>query len=93
MTLAWAAAAGYEAVVASIGPGIVGTGTPLGHGALAAADVANAASALRGRPVLVPRVSFGDERERHRGLSHHTRAVLNLILGDVDAQDATAQHG
>jgi Protein of unknown function (DUF3866) len=81
--LAWAAAAGYEAVVASVGPGIVGTGTALGHGALAAADVANAASALGGRPVLAPRVSFGDDRERHRGLSHHTRAVLDLILGAV----------
>jgi hypothetical protein len=69
--------------VASVGPGIVGTGTALGHGALAAADVANAASALGGRPVLAPRVSFGDDRERHRGLSHHTRAVLDLILGDV----------
>jgi hypothetical protein len=81
--LAWGAAAGYDAVVASVGPGIVGTGTALGHGALAAADVANAASALGGRPVLAPRVSFGDDRERHRGLSHHTRAVLDLILGDV----------
>ena len=30
-----------------------------------------------------PRVSFGDERERHRGLSHHTRAALALCLGDV----------
>ena len=81
--LAWAAAADYEAIVASVGPGIVGTGTALGHGALAAAEVANSASALGGRPVLVPRVSFGDERERHRGLSHHTRAALGLILGDL----------
>ena len=67
----------------AIGPGIVGTGTRLGHGGLAAADAANAASALRGRAILAARVSLADERERHRGVSHHTRAALELCLGDV----------
>jgi hypothetical protein len=81
--LAWAAAAGYEAVVCAIGPGIVGTGSKFGHGGLAAADAANATSALGGSPVLAPRVSSADERERHRGVSHHTGAVLALCLGDV----------
>jgi hypothetical protein len=33
--------------------------------------------------VLVARVSGADERERHRGVSHHTRAVLELCLGRV----------
>jgi hypothetical protein len=82
--LAWARASGHEAVVCSIGPGIVGTGSRLGHGGLAAAEAANAASALGGRPVLAPRVSEGDPRERHQGLSHHTRAVLGLCLGEVE---------
>jgi len=59
----------------------VGTGSPLGHGGLAAADAANAASALGGSPVLAVRVSHGDERERHRGVSHHTRAVVEVALG------------
>lgn len=85
--LAWAAAAGYEAVVCSVGPGIVGTGTRLGHGGLAAADAANAAAALGGRAVIAPRVSEADARERHRGLSHHTRAVLDLCLGEVLVPD------
>jgi hypothetical protein len=75
-SLAWAAGAGYEAVVCAIGPGIVGTGSRLGHGGLAAADAANAASALGGSPVLAARLSSADERERHRGVSHHTEAVL-----------------
>jgi hypothetical protein len=79
--LAWAA--GFEAIVCGIGPGIVGTGTRLGHGGLAAAEAANAASALGGRPVVAARVSFADPRERHRGVSHHTRAVLDLCLADV----------
>jgi hypothetical protein len=81
--LAWAGAWGFDAVVCAIGPGIVGTGTPLGHGGLAAADAANAAAALDGRAVLAPRGSTADSRERHRGLSHHTRSVLGLCLGDV----------
>jgi hypothetical protein len=79
--LAWAAE--YEVVVCAIGPGIVGTASRLGHGGLAAADAANVAAALGGSPVLVVRVSSGDERERHRGVSHHTRTVVELCLGEV----------
>jgi hypothetical protein len=79
----WAAAEGFEIVVCGIGPGIVGTGTPFGHGGLAAAEAANTASALQGSPVLAVRASESDERERHRGGSHHTRSVLELCLGDV----------
>jgi hypothetical protein len=81
--LAWARAAGFDAVVCSIGPGVVGTGSFLGHGGLAAAEAANAATALGGRPVLALRASEADERERHRGISHHAQAVLALSLGDV----------
>jgi hypothetical protein len=81
--LAWAAAWGYDAAVCAIGPGIVGTGTSLGHGGLAAAEAANATAALGGQAVVAPRVSFADSRERHRGLSHHTRTVLRLCLGET----------
>ena len=81
--LAWTAKEGYGAVVCAVGPGIVGTGSALGHGALALADVANVAGALGGRPVLAVRVSDADPRDRHRGVSHHTRAVLELCLADV----------
>jgi hypothetical protein len=80
--LAWAASKGFDAAICSIGPGIVGTGSPLGHGGLAAADAANAASALGGAAVLAVRVSHGDPRERHRGVSHHTRAVVEMAIGD-----------
>ena len=48
--LAWAGAAGFDVVVCAIGPGIVGTGSWLGHGGVAAAEAANAASALGGLP-------------------------------------------
>jgi hypothetical protein len=81
--LVWAKAADYDAVVCAIGPGVVGTGSRLGHGGLAAADAANAACALGGRAVLAVRVSEADARDRHRGVSHHARSVLELCLGEV----------
>jgi uncharacterized protein DUF3866 len=81
--LAWAAARGYDAIVCAVGPGIVGTGSELGHGALSAADAANAASALGGVPIIAVRYSEADARERHRGVSRHTRAVIELCLGDA----------
>jgi hypothetical protein len=85
--LAWTRAEGLDAAVCSVGPGIVGTGSRLGHGALALADAANTALALGGRPVLAVRTSESDPRERHRGVSHHARTVLDLCLGDVVVPD------
>jgi hypothetical protein len=85
--LAWARAAGIDVAVCAIGPGIVGTGTRLGHGGLAAAEAANAASALGGRPVIAVRTSEADLRVRHRDMSHHTTAVLDACLGDVLVAD------
>ena len=82
-SLLHAAGRGADVVVCGIGPGIVGTASRFGHGGLAVADAANAASALGGAPIVAPRVSFGDERERHQGVSHHTRSALELCLGEV----------
>lgn len=79
--LLWAKAQGLDCAVCAIGPGIVGTGTTFGHGGTAVADAANATAALEGRAIVVGRVSERDERERHRGVSHHTRAALALCLG------------
>jgi hypothetical protein len=81
--LLWCARAGVEAVVCSVGPGIVGTHTRYGHGGVAAAEAANAASALGGASILAPRISDADPRERHRGVSHHTLAAIELCLGPV----------
>jgi uncharacterized protein DUF3866 len=79
----WAAEQGFDAVICSIGPGIVGTASPWGHGGVSVAEAVLTARALGGRPVLAVRYSEGDPRERHRGLSHHTQAVLALA-GDVE---------
>jgi Protein of unknown function (DUF3866) len=91
--LAWVRAAGFDVAVCAIGPGIVGTGSYLGHGGLAAAEAANAAAALGGRPIIAVRVSEADERDRHHGLSHHTRAVLALCLGEVTIAADEDAHG
>ena len=80
--LAWCRAQGVDVVVCSVGPGIVGTGTALGHGGVAAAQTANAAAALGGRAIVAPRVSGAETRSRHRGVSHHTEAVLSLCLAE-----------
>ena len=81
--LAACAGKGIEAVVCGIGPGVVGTGSRYGHGGLAAAEAAGAARALGAPPVIAARVSEADPRERHRGLSHHTLAALELVGGTV----------
>lgn len=66
------------AVVVIMGPGIVGTGTQVGFSGMEQAAILNAAACLSGTPVAIPRISFADERERHRGLSHHTVTALSI---------------
>ena len=70
----------WHAAVCGPGPGILGSGTLLGHGGLVALDTAHAAAALGCQVVVAPRRSSGDPRPRHRGLSHHTRTMLSLAL-------------
>jgi hypothetical protein len=50
---------------------------------MVALDTAHAALALGCEVVLTARMSSGDPRERHQGLSHHTRTVLDLLLAPV----------
>lgn len=83
--LAVVAGTGFDAAVCAVGPGIVGTGSRFGHGGLNAAHAANAAAGRGGAPVLAVRVSHGDPRPRHQGISHHTRAVLELCGEGVTA--------
>jgi hypothetical protein len=76
-------ALGWDAVLCGPGPGIVGSRSPLGHGGMAALDSAHAALALGAPTLLVARMSSGDPRVRHRGISHHTLTVLDLLLEPV----------
>jgi hypothetical protein len=74
---------GWDAVVCGPGPGIVGSSSPLGHGGMAALDSAHAALALGASALVVARMSSSDGRARHRGISHHTLTVLDLLLEPV----------
>jgi hypothetical protein len=74
---------GWDAAVCGPGPGIVGSSSPLGHGGMSALDSAHAALALGAPTLLVARMSSGDPRARHRGISHHTLTVLDLLLEPV----------
>ena len=75
-----AAALVSDVVMIGIGPGIVGTAESYGHGGMSAAAALNAAYALGAAPVLAPRISNADPRDRHKGISHHTRTVLEAAL-------------
>ena len=74
---------GWEAAIVGPGPGILGSASPFGHGGTAALDAVHAALALGLPTLLAPRLSSSDPRPRHRGLSHHSASVLELILGTV----------
>jgi hypothetical protein len=74
---------GWDGAVCGPGPGIVGSSSPLGHGGMHALDSAHTALALGARALLVARMSSADGRARHRGISHHTLTVLDLLLEPV----------
>lgn len=74
---------GWDAAVCGPGPGIVGSSSRLGHGGMVALDSAHVALALGCRTLLVARMSSSDDRTRHRGISHHTLTVLDLLLEPV----------
>lgn len=69
---------GADAVVVVMGPGVVGTGTSLGTTAVEVAPALDAVDALGGQGILCVRASDADPRDRHRGVSHHTRTAVRL---------------
>ncbi|MDQ3877545.1 MAG: DUF3866 family protein [Actinomycetota bacterium] len=67
-----------DVVIVAMGPGVVGTATPMGFTGIEQGQAVDAATALGGRPVGCLRVSFHDERDRHSGVSHHTLTALRV---------------
>jgi hypothetical protein len=68
------------------GPGNLGSDTTWGVSALGSGNALNAVAALGGRPIPSLRISFADERDRHRGVSHHSLTILSdvcLVPTDV----------
>ena len=63
---------GADIAIVTQGPGNLGTGTRWGFSGVAAGEAINAAAVLKGQPVAALRVSEADQRDRHRGVSHHS---------------------
>jgi hypothetical protein len=86
-----------DAVIVSMGPGITGTGTRLGTTGIEVASIVDQVAALGGRPLVALRVSESDLRERHQGVSHHSRTVLDLcrtpaIVAAAEPVDLPSPH-
>ena len=69
-----------DIAIVTMGPGIVGTGTPFGFTGVEQGHISDAVNDLGGISISVPRITFKDERERHYGLSHHSITVLSRIM-------------
>jgi hypothetical protein len=76
--IAAATVAAGRLIVVGPGPGNLGTASRFGFATLEAGETINAIAALGGRPIVAPRLSFADPRERHRGISHHTLTALGV---------------
>lgn len=72
-----------DVVIVGMGPGVVGTGSALGTTSVEVASILDAAAALDGRPVMAVRMSDGDDRDRHRGVSHHSSTAMALTRSRV----------
>lgn len=70
--------AAADIAIVCMGPGIVGSGTKLGFTGIEQGQIVNAVNSLKGTPIAIPRISFGDARERHYGISHHTITSLTV---------------
>ncbi|CAN5608051.1 DUF3866 family protein [soil metagenome] len=72
-----------DVVVVAMGPGVVGTGTRLGTTGLEVASILDTVAALGGDPIACLRMSSGERRDRHAGVSHHSRTNLELVRSRV----------
>jgi len=68
-----------DVAIVAQGPGNLGTDSPWGYSGVATGEAINATAALGGRAVASLRVSEADERERHRGISHHSLTTYGRV--------------
>lgn len=71
--------ANCDVTVVSMGPGIVGTGTKYGFTGIEQGYILDVVNYLGGCSIGIPRISFADKRERHKGISHHSLTVFSEI--------------
>jgi hypothetical protein len=68
-----------DVAVVAQGPGNLGTDSPWGYSGVASGEAINATGVLGGHAVASLRVSEADERERHRGISHHSLTTYGRV--------------
>ena len=68
-----------DVAIVAQGPGNLGTGSPWGYSGVATGEAVNATAVLGGRAIASLRVSEADERERHRGISHHSLTAYGRV--------------
>jgi uncharacterized protein DUF3866 len=81
---------GADVAIVAQGPGNLGTGTTWGFSGVALGEAINAIGVLGGRPVGSLRISDGDGRPRHRGVSHHSLTAYGkvaLVPADLPVPD------
>ncbi|MFW5986263.1 MAG: DUF3866 family protein, partial [Halanaerobiales bacterium] len=71
-----------DLIIAGMGPGITGTATRLGYSGVENAFIYQAVKILRGKAIIIPRVSLAEKRKRHYGISHHTITLLKDLIGE-----------
>ena len=79
-----------DVTVVAQGPGNLGTGTTWGFSGVALGEAINAIGTLGGRAVGSLRISDGDGRPRHRGVSHHSLTAYGkvaLLPADLPVPD------
>jgi hypothetical protein len=79
-----------DVAVVAQGPGNLGTGTTWGFSGVALGEAVNAIGTLGGRAVGSLRISDGDGRPRHRGVSHHSLTAYGkvaLLTADLPVPD------
>ncbi|WP_344133110.1 DUF3866 family protein [Pedococcus bigeumensis] len=87
---------GADLAIVIQGPGNVGTGTAWGYTGVAAGEALNAVGTLGGRGVAALRVSDADQRDRHRGISHHSTTAYGrvcLVAADVPLPTDPSEFG
>lgn len=67
-----------DVAVVAMGPGGMGTDSPLGFSAIEVGPALDAAARMGGVPIATLRASELDERARHRGVSHHSTTALTI---------------
>lgn len=85
-----------DVAIVTQGPGNLGTGTKWGFSGVSAGEAVNAAGVLLGRPVAALRVSEGDLRERHYGVSHHSLTAYGRVAltpADVPVPELPGEFG